>query len=82
MTFMVIDELKLDVDINRSIKIALVHDLAESLTGDIDMIEVAEGRVSKEDKEKREIEAMKNLMETLPSPLGQDIPDLRHEYNN
>ena len=32
---------KIDIDVNKSIKIALVHDLAEALTGDIDAILIA-----------------------------------------
>lgn len=82
MTFIIIDELKLDIDVNKSIKIALVHDLAESLTGDIDAIKIAEGTFSKEEKEKQEIEAIMNLKETLPEIIGNEILDLWHEYNN
>lgn len=82
MTFIIIDELKLDIDVNKSIKIALVHDLAESLTGDIDAIKIAEGTFSKEEKERQEIEAIMNLKETLPEVIGNEISDLWHEYNN
>lgn len=82
MTFIIIDELKLDVDINKSIKLALVHDLAESLTGDIDAIKIAEGTFSKEEKEKLEIEAISDLKDTLPKTIGKEISNLWHEYND
>ena len=80
-TFIIADELKLDLDVNRSIKIALVHDLAEALTGDIDAILIAEGKVSAEDKNKQEIEAIIKLKETLPETIGKQISDLWYEYD-
>jgi putative hydrolase of HD superfamily len=81
-TFIIADELKLDIDVNRAIKIALVHDLAEALTGDIDAILIAEGKFSKEEKEKQEIEAIMHLQRTLPEVIGKEISALWHEYNN
>ena len=81
ITFIIADELKLDIDVNKSIKIALVHDLAEALTGNIDAISIAEGKFSKEEKEKQEIEAIMNLKKTLPETIGKEISDLWHEYN-
>lgn len=80
--FIIADELKLDVDVNRSMKIALVHDLAEALTGDIDAILIAEGKVSKETKDKMEIAAIAELQKTLPDAVGKDISNLWHEYND
>jgi len=82
ITFIIADELKLDIDVNRSIKIALVHDIAEALTGDIDAVSIAEGKVSKEEKERQEIEAIINLKKTLPETIGKEISDLWYEYNN
>ncbi|MFA6184279.1 MAG: HD domain-containing protein [Parcubacteria group bacterium] len=82
ITFIIADELKLDIDVNKAIKIALVHDLAEALTGDIDAILIAEGKFSKDEKEKQEIGAIIKLQETLPEVIGKEISDLWHEYNN
>lgn len=80
--FIIADELKIKIDVNRAIKIALVHDLAEALTGDIDAILIAEGKFSKDEKEKQEIEAIMNLQKTLPEVIGKEISDLWHEYND
>jgi len=66
-------ELKMDVDINKSIQIALVHDLAEAITGDIDAIEIAEGRVSKEQKKEGELKAMEQFKQLLPIEDGNNI---------
>ncbi len=81
LTFIIADELNLDIDINKAIKIALVHDLAEALVGDIDAILIAEGKFSKDKKELQEIEAIKDLKETLPESIGKEIANLWHEYN-
>jgi putative hydrolase of HD superfamily len=82
ITFILADELKLNIDVHKSIKIALVHDLAEALTGDIDAILIAEGKFSKEEKDRQEIEAIMNLQKTLPEVIGKEISDLWHEYND
>ena len=36
MTFIIADELKLDINILKSLKLALTHDIPESITDDID----------------------------------------------
>ncbi|MCX6815156.1 MAG: HD domain-containing protein [Candidatus Aenigmarchaeota archaeon] len=81
-TFIVAEELKLSIDINRSIKIALVHDIAEAVTGDIDAVLIAEGKFSEKDKEKLEIKAIHQLQQILPEPIGKEILQLWTEYND
>ena len=81
MIFMLADELNLEIDASRAVKIALVHDLAEALTGDIDAILIAEGKVSKEEKEMQETMAIETLEKTLPELIGRKITDLQNEYN-
>jgi len=82
ITLIIADELRLSIDVNRAIKIALVHDLPEALTGDIDAILIAEGKYPEDEKEKQEIEAIINLQKTLPEVIGKQISDLWHEYND
>ncbi len=79
-TFIIADELKLDLDINRAVKIALVHDIAEALTGDIDAILIAEGKVLIEDKNAQEKTAIEELKKTLPGKIGEEIFGLWSEY--
>ncbi len=81
-TFIIADELNIDLDILKAVKIAIVHDLAESITGDIDAIKVAEGEVTKEEKQKLEIEAMKKLKDMLPEKAGSEIYTLWEEYED
>jgi putative hydrolase of HD superfamily len=80
MTFLVADELHLDLDVCRSIKIALVHDLAEAIAGDWDSYRVASRELSKADKEKAEHVAMKKFKELLPKEQGEEIFNLWLEY--
>ncbi|MDP1883818.1 MAG: HD domain-containing protein [Candidatus Moranbacteria bacterium] len=80
MVFVFAEELKLDLDVNHAVRMAIVHDLAEAITGDIDALDIYDGKVSKEEKEKMEIAAMDELRDTLPDGLGSDIYGLWQEY--
>jgi putative hydrolase of HD superfamily len=73
-------EMKLDVDVDKAVRIAIVHDIAESVTGDIDAVEIDKGNVSREEKERQEKEAIDFLRKKLPSDSGQMIYDLWDEY--
>eukprot|EP00274_Cyanoptyche_gloeocystis_P004037 CAMPEP_0196652494 /NCGR_PEP_ID=MMETSP1086-20130531/1819_1 /TAXON_ID=77921 /ORGANISM="Cyanoptyche gloeocystis , Strain SAG4.97" /LENGTH=194 /DNA_ID=CAMNT_0041983083 /DNA_START=50 /DNA_END=634 /DNA_ORIENTATION=- len=65
------------LDRDRAMKIAVVHDLAESTVGDITPF----CGVSKEDKYNREKEAMKKIKEIFgDSPVGDELQSLWHEY--
>lgn len=63
---------------DRLVKMAIVHDLAEAIVGDITPFD----GVSKEEKYKREHEAMNNIRDVLleGSPIGLEIYNLWKEY--
>ena len=82
MVPIVAKELSLNLDVNHAIKLAIFHDLAEAVTGDIDAITIAKGDVSRDEKRKLEIVAMNKLKNLLPEDLGKEIYDLWHEYDN
>lgn len=82
MTFMVLEDLELDLNKEHAVEIALVHDLAEAITGDIDMIKVKQGEVTEEEKEELEKEAMSDLSDTLPGSISEKIWELWKEYND
>ncbi|XP_066555838.1 5'-deoxynucleotidase HDDC2 [Amia ocellicauda] len=69
-----IEDRKINKD--RCIKIALVHDLAECIVGDI----APADNISKEEKHRREEEAMKHLTGLLPEDVKKEIFDLWEEY--
>ena len=80
MVFTIAEELKISVDILKSIKMALAHDIAESITGDIDAVLIMEGKVLKEEKKKEEIKAMEEIKKIPPEKIGLEIYDLWNEY--
>lgn len=80
MVFLIAEELKLKINVEKAMKIALLHDLAESLTGDIDAYKVRSGQVLKEDKDKEEVIAIKKITKGLS--FAPEINDLWYEYLN
>jgi len=82
MVFIIAQELNLNIDLLKALKIALVHDLPEALTGDIDAALIAEGKVSAKQKHQQETEAIKKLTQLLPSHLWKEIRELWQEYEN
>ncbi|XP_068198153.1 5'-deoxynucleotidase HDDC2 [Antennarius striatus] len=64
------------VDKDRCIKLALVHDMAECIVGDI----APSDNISKTEKHKREEEAMRQLTDLLPEGLKQEIYGMWEEY--
>ena len=80
MTFMINEQLKLKIDAGRAVKIALVHDLAEAITGDIDATLIKNNKITKEEKNKLENNAMLKMKNDLPLELGDEIYNLWLEY--
>ena len=81
MVFIVAKDFKIDLDVEKSLKIAIVHDLAESVTGDIDHVVMTDGGVSKkEEKKKAERKAMREITSKLPKESGEEIFALWDEY--
>lgn len=77
MLLMVLEEDFKDVDINKAIKMSLVHDLGELYDGDIS------AKLQSSDNNKSQIEerAMRRMLTTLPESLSVKIYDLWKEYN-
>jgi putative hydrolase of HD superfamily len=82
MTFIIAEEINLNLNVLRAVKIALVHDLPEAITGDINYMKIANGEVSKRDKEKMEKNAMKRFKKMLPKKIGEEIYELWQEYED
>ncbi|XP_020646398.2 5'-deoxynucleotidase HDDC2 [Pogona vitticeps] len=61
---------------DKCIRLALVHDMAECIVGDI----APADNISKEEKHRREEEAMKHLTKLLSEDLRKEIFDLWEEY--
>ncbi|XP_030345815.1 HD domain-containing protein 2 isoform X2 [Strigops habroptila] len=68
-----------DKSLNKdSIRLALVHDMAECIVGDI----APADNISKEEKHRREEAAMRQLTQLLPEDIGKEIYELWEEYEN
>ncbi len=76
MLLMVLEEDFKDIDINKAIKMSLVHDLGELYDGDIS----AKLQSENDNKSQMEERAMKRMLTTLPESLGGKIYDLWKEY--
>ncbi len=62
-----------DVDFNKVIRMTILHDLGEAITGDIPSFEKTKEDCKKEDKE------IFQLLEKLPNPLKEDFKALFEE---
>src|SRR4030042_2067589 len=82
MVFTVAQELKMKLDIEKAIKIALVHDIAEGITGEIDYRLIYCGKVTKKEKNARERKAIGEIRKKLPPELGKEIYELWQDYEN
>jgi len=80
MTFILADELKLNLDVDEALKIAIIHDIAESITGDIDYLLIANGTVSKDEKKRLEESTMQGIKNSLPKRTGDEIYDLWKKF--
>lgn len=80
MTFMVAEELKLDLDILHCLKLALAHDLPEAITGDIDTKKRIKENIELSQKEEDEERAMRELEKLLPKKIGAEMFALWKEY--
>uniref|UniRef100_M3YSV7 5'-deoxynucleotidase HDDC2 n=3 Tax=Mustela putorius furo TaxID=9669 RepID=M3YSV7_MUSPF len=63
---------------DRCVRLALVHDMAECIVGDI----APADNVPKEEKHRREEEAMKQLTQLLPEDLRKELYELWEEYES
>ncbi|XP_070079841.1 5'-deoxynucleotidase HDDC2 isoform X5 [Equus caballus] len=61
---------------DRCVRLALVHDMAECIVGDI----APADNIPKEEKHRREEEAMKQLTWLLPEDLRKELYELWEEY--
>ncbi|XP_064597413.1 5'-deoxynucleotidase HDDC2-like [Liolophura sinensis] len=66
------------VDKDKCLKLSLVHDLAESIVGDI----APSDGVSKQEKQKREEAAMKYICRLVNPDLGTELYSIWEEYEN
>jgi putative hydrolase of HD superfamily len=80
MVMVVCEDLNLQLDVLKAIKIAMVHDLVEAITDDIDSVLVRQGIVSGADKQNGEIAAILKIEADLGVNLGKMVRSLWEEF--
>jgi putative hydrolases of HD superfamily len=80
MAFILADGLNIKLDKLKAIKLALIHDLSEAICGDVDVVDVVNGAITKEEKNKRELLAIKKICSILPEKLKDETVGLWEEY--
>lgn len=80
MVLVVGTELDVPVNIPHAMKMALIHDLAELKTDDIDAYEVIKQKVKLEDKQQKERDAMYEILRGIS--FGDHILDTWKEYED
>lgn len=78
MTMVLVTEFGKKLDLEKLLKIILIHDLPEAITGDIPCFMQTPEIKKKKDKE--ELEAMLKFKNMLPEKNGKEIFDLYKEY--
>lgn len=79
MAFLLADEMNIRINKEKAIKLALIHDLAEAITGDIDAVDIINRKVSKEEKHKAECKAIEELTQSFS--FGPRMRKLWEEYD-
>jgi len=78
--FLAANELKLDIDVLRAVKMALVHDLAEIITDDIDVRQQFLNKGLREQKIEEEYKAIKEVIKVLSDQQAEEIHKIWLEY--
>lgn len=80
MVMILAPELDLDINVNRAIKIALVHDISEAITDDIAATVTERNAELLKKKKSEELKAIQLLTSNLPEKSGKEVCDLWLEY--
>lgn len=73
----IFDQMNIKVDQLRVLKILIIHDLAETIIGDIPAFDT----VGRKNKKEREHEAMKQIVKDLPTEIQKEFLSLLEEYD-
>jgi len=80
MVFIIGSECNVKIDLAKAMALALIHDLAESKTGDIDAYEVMTGQKSRDEKMVQEVQVMQDM--TTDLSFGKTIYDMWEGYED
>lgn len=69
-----------DIDLKKALKMAVLHDIAEAITGDAPYFAHEFSSKAQEKKRKNELSAINEIKSMLPEPLGSEMFDLWKDY--
>jgi putative hydrolases of HD superfamily len=70
------------VNLEKLLKMIIIHDLVEAEAGDIPAFDTINNQERKEKKRKRELEAIHNIKHSLPYELGEELYRLWMEFEH
>ena len=82
LAYLAAKELNIGLDVDKCVKIAIVHDLPEARTGDLAWSDAFNDKDRRAAKEENEVMAMKDLTAILPRHLEGEIYELWKEYRD
>lgn len=74
------DKLDVKIDLEKVLKMIIVHDLVEIEAGDVSALDVLRTPEIKTQKIKKGLLAIKNIRRNLGEEIGKEIYDLWHEF--
>lgn len=74
--------INVEIDVEKAMKIAIIHDLPELICGDVDNTLVYDGKITADEKYQSELDAIKKVIEPLSEELKIEIYNLWTEYEN
>lgn len=80
MVLIFAEELKLKINLEYALKLAIIHDLPESITGDIPANRTMVDGELKKEKLKNEIKAIERLKSLLPEFQGDEIQKIWNDF--
>ncbi len=81
LVFLIAEELKLDINVLRAVKLALVHDFPEAVTGDLDAHLLYKNVKLRKDKIDNEIVAIDKISSILSFSGKEELKKLWNEYS-
>jgi len=80
MTFIFADELKIKINLIKTLEMALIHDIVESIVGNVDYTSIIKGKITEKQKTLLENKAINQLRKSMTQYSGNKISALWKEY--
>lgn len=80
MAILLRDKLNVEVNLEKVLKMIIIHDLVEIEAGDVSALEILRNPKIKTEKVEKESLAIKNIQSEIGGNIGNEIFDLWHEF--